>query len=120
MEAGNGEALGPHWSARPLQVRRLIAPGAAKAEIGRQNEVVRQVVAVLETVARDSELSHVRPPFIGTNPSRPPCQPKDFTATPDSPGKFHYPSPPISASLRLPRANNAAAITSMRDFAHHD
>src|SRR5215204_3109249 len=53
--AGDGEAFRPTWRARPLEMWRLVAPSAAKAEIGRQDEFVREIVAVLEAVANHPE-----------------------------------------------------------------
>src|SRR5947209_7034937 len=61
--AGDGEALGARRRVGPLEMRRLVATGAAEAEIGRQNEILRQIVAVPETVAGDGE-PHAWSPFV--------------------------------------------------------
>src|SRR5262249_47191105 len=45
----------PLWRARPFQMRRPVASGAAKPKIRRENEITRQVIAVLEAVAGDRE-----------------------------------------------------------------
>ena len=62
IKTGEGEAFGVRRRARPLQMRRFVAAGAAEAEIGRQNEIARQIVTVLETVADDRE-RHWRSPW---------------------------------------------------------
>src|SRR6202034_1723820 len=53
--AGHGEAFRFRRRARPFQLRRFVAPSAAEAEIGREDEILRHVVAVLETGAGDRE-----------------------------------------------------------------
>jgi hypothetical protein len=59
---GDGEAFRPRRRVRSPEMRRFAAPGAAEAEIRRQDEILRQIVAVLETVADDRE-RHVPSPF---------------------------------------------------------
>jgi hypothetical protein len=59
--AGDGEAFRAHRRSRPLKMRRLVAAGAAEAEIGGQDKIFRKVVAILEAVARDRE-RHVPSP----------------------------------------------------------
>jgi hypothetical protein len=59
--AGDGEALRARRRIGPLEMRRHVAAGAAEAEIGRQDEILRQIVAVLETVAGDRERHVVSP-----------------------------------------------------------
>jgi len=53
--AGDGEALRSCWRFRPCEVRRLVAAGAAEAEIGGQNVRLPEIIAVLEAVAFDRE-----------------------------------------------------------------
>src|SRR6185295_15154410 len=61
VEAGDGEALGAGRSFRPGQLRRLVATRAAETEIGRQDVVGTQIVAILERLAGDLE-RHASPP----------------------------------------------------------
>src|SRR5262249_43041852 len=52
---GDGEALGARGRARPGEMRRLVAAGAAEAEIGGENVRLSEVIAVLEAVALHRE-----------------------------------------------------------------
>src|SRR5262245_24663739 len=58
---GDGETFGTRRRSRPFEMRRPVAARTAKAEVGRQDEIFRKVVAVLEAVARDRE-RHVPSP----------------------------------------------------------
>src|SRR6516165_3658187 len=53
--ARDREALGPLRHARPLEMRRLVATSAAETKINRKYKIVRQIVAIVETVAADRE-----------------------------------------------------------------
>ena len=55
IETGNGKALRAGGCSRPRQMWRLVVARAAKAEVGRQNMGVGEIIAVLETVAPDRE-----------------------------------------------------------------
>src|SRR4029077_1408212 len=42
--AGDGKALCARWRPRPFEMRRPISAGATKAEIGRKNKIIRQII----------------------------------------------------------------------------
>jgi hypothetical protein len=65
------DALDPKTPApRPLQMRRPVSACAAKSLIGRQNEVVRQIIAVFEAVARDQEGHGILVAIVARAPDR--------------------------------------------------
>src|SRR5215472_2042645 len=49
--AGDGKTFRSLRRVRPLEMRRLVAAGAAEAERGVEDEIVLEIIAVFETVA---------------------------------------------------------------------